>query len=42
MFKTAQLFITCLIDTLQPRIGQSVVHVLQQAGVDVKFPMAQT
>jgi L-lactate dehydrogenase complex protein LldE len=37
-----QLFITCLIDTLQPQIGEAVVHVLQRCGVPVEFPEGQT
>jgi L-lactate dehydrogenase complex protein LldE len=42
MSKTVQLFVTCLIDTLQPRIGESVVKVLEKAGMTVKFPLSQT
>jgi L-lactate dehydrogenase complex protein LldE len=37
-----QLFVTCLIDTLQPQIGEAVVHVLERTGTKVKFPMGQT
>lgn len=37
-----QLFITCLIDTLQPQIGEAVVQVLERAGVRSEFPEAQT
>ncbi len=37
-----QLFITCLIDTFFPQIGEAVVHVLNRAGVSVDFPAAQT
>ena len=39
---TIQLFITCLIDTLQPQIGEAVVTVLERAGVNVEFPHNQT
>lgn len=37
-----QLFVTCLIDTLQPQIGEAVVKVFDHVGVQVKFPMEQT
>jgi len=37
-----QLFITCLIDTLQPQIGEAVVQVLNRAGIKVEFPLGQT
>jgi L-lactate dehydrogenase complex protein LldE len=37
-----QLFITCLIDTLRPQIGDAVVRVLNRAGVQVKFLAGQT
>jgi L-lactate dehydrogenase complex protein LldE len=33
----AHLFVTCLIDSLFPEIGESVVRVLRRAGVDVRF-----
>lgn len=39
---TVQLFITCIIDTLYPHIGEAVVHVLERAGVQVEFPAGQT
>ena len=39
---TIQLFITCLIDTLLPQIGEAVVTVLEHAGVNVEFPLNQT
>jgi L-lactate dehydrogenase complex protein LldE len=42
MTQTIQLFITCLIDTLQPQIGEAVVSVLERAGVKVEFPQGQT
>ena len=42
MAKTVQLFITCMIDTLYPKIGEAVVRVLQRAGVKVEFPAGQT
>ncbi len=42
MAATIQLFITCLIDTLYPELGESVVRVLQHSGVGVEFPAGQT
>jgi L-lactate dehydrogenase complex protein LldE len=39
---TIQLFVTCIIDTLYPNTGESVVRVLRRAGLDVQFPMGQT
>jgi len=37
-----QLFVTCLIDTLKPNIGEAVVQVLERTGVQVEFPDGQT
>jgi L-lactate dehydrogenase complex protein LldE len=42
MAETVQLFITCLIDTLCPKIGEAVVEVLQRLGVSLEFPAGQT
>ena len=42
MSETIQLFITCILDTLYPQIGQSVVEVLNKAGCQVEFPGGQT
>jgi L-lactate dehydrogenase complex protein LldE len=42
MADTIQLFITCIIDTLYPEVGEAVVSVLQKAGVKVSFPPGQT
>lgn len=42
MTETIQLFITCILDTLYPQIGEAVVQVLQRAGVRVSFPKGQT
>jgi L-lactate dehydrogenase complex protein LldE len=39
---TIQLFITCLIDTLKPEIGEAVVEVFNRVGVRVEFPSDQT
>ncbi len=40
--KPVSLFVTCLVDTLFPEIGISVVQILENVGLDVHFPMAQT
>lgn len=40
--KPVQLFITCIVDTLYPEIGEAVVRVLRRAGVEVDFPLGQT
>jgi len=40
--RTAQLFVTCLVDTFFPEIGEAMVRVLQRAGVSVDFPGDQT
>jgi L-lactate dehydrogenase complex protein LldE len=40
--ETIQLFVTCLIDSFYPDVGESIVHVLNRAGVRVEFPSAQT
>jgi L-lactate dehydrogenase complex protein LldE len=37
-----QLFITCLVDTFFPEVGEALLKVLRQAGVQVDFPRAQT
>lgn len=42
MLHSAQLFITCILDSLYPEIGQSVVQVLQRVGVKVEFSADQT
>lgn len=36
------LFITCLIDSLFPEVGEAVVEVLQKAGLQIEFPGGQT
>lgn len=38
----AQLFITCIIDTLYPDIGEAVVNILERVGVEVNVPAGQT
>ena len=42
MNDTVQLFVTCIVDTLYPHIGEAVVRVLNKAGVNVDFPSGQT
>ncbi len=42
MIQSVQLFVTCLIDTLQPQIGEAVVNVLNRVGIQVIFPVEQT
>lgn len=37
-----QLFITCMIDSLFPQIGEAVFEVLSLAGMDIHFPTDQT
>jgi L-lactate dehydrogenase complex protein LldE len=37
-----QLFVTCLIDSMFPEIGEAVVEVLARAGVRVEIPSNQT
>jgi L-lactate dehydrogenase complex protein LldE len=38
----ASLFVTCLVDLLYPEVGQASVAVLEDLGVAVDFPAAQT
>jgi L-lactate dehydrogenase complex protein LldE len=42
MNTTVQLFVTCIIDTLYPEVGEAVVKVLRRAGATVEFPPGQT
>lgn len=42
MLERVQLFITCILDTLYPEVGEAVVRVLQRAGAAVEFPPDQT
>ena len=42
MVETVQLFVTCLIDSFFPHVGEAMVKVLNRAGVRVNFPSAQT
>ncbi len=36
------LFVTCLADTIRPRLGFAALHLLEQSGCDVDVPRAQT
>jgi L-lactate dehydrogenase complex protein LldE len=40
--KTVQLFVTCLVDTFFPEVGDAMLEVLHRAGVQVDFPTDQT
>jgi L-lactate dehydrogenase complex protein LldE len=40
--KTVQLFVTCLIDTFFPEVGEAMVDVLRRAGTQVEFASGQT
>jgi L-lactate dehydrogenase complex protein LldE len=42
MRRTAQLFITCIVDSLYPEVGEAVVRVLNRAGARVEVPPGQT
>lgn len=42
MPENVQLFITCILDTFYPEIGQAVLKVLERAGVQVSIPKKQT
>ncbi|MBN1148404.1 MAG: (Fe-S)-binding protein [Anaerolineales bacterium] len=37
-----QLFVTCIMDTLYPEVGEAVVRVLERAGARVECPPGQT
>ena len=37
-----QLFVTCLVDSFYPRVGEAVVEVLERHGCTVEFPFDQT
>jgi L-lactate dehydrogenase complex protein LldE len=40
--RTVQLFVTCLVDTFFPEVGEAMVSVLHRADVAVDFPRDQT
>lgn len=37
-----QLFVTCLVDTFYPQVGEAIVDILSSLGVTVHFPRGQT
>jgi L-lactate dehydrogenase complex protein LldE len=37
-----QLFVTCLVDHFFPDVGFAVVNILEDLGLEVEFPQAQT
>lgn len=37
-----QLFVTCLVDGFAPSVGRAVVRLLEDQGIDVRFPFDQT
>ena len=37
-----QLFVTCLVDLLYPRVGERTVSLLERLGCEVEFPRGQT
>lgn len=37
-----QLFVTCIVDSIFPHVGEAVVSVLEELGVRVEFPAGQT
>ncbi len=39
---TVGLFIPCYVDQLYPHVGMATVELLEQCGVNVEFPTAQT
>ena len=40
--KSVLFFVTCIIDSLYPHIGEAAVAVLERQGVSVEFPQGQT
>lgn len=42
MSETVQLFVTCIIDSVFPKVGQDVVEELERNGAEVEFPADQT
>lgn len=40
--RRASLFVTCLVDLLYPEVGEASVALLEDLGVEVDFPKAQT
>lgn len=42
MSRNIQLLVTCLIDSIQPQIGEAIVNVLEHIGINVAFADEQT
>jgi L-lactate dehydrogenase complex protein LldE len=42
MAQPVQIFVTCIVDTLYPEVGEAVVRVLERAGARAEFPLDQT
>lgn len=42
MDSSVQLMATCILDTLYPEVAEAVVQILEQVGLHVEFPLAQT
>ncbi|HET6846721.1 MAG TPA: (Fe-S)-binding protein, partial [Anaerolineales bacterium] len=40
--RTVQLFVTCLVDTFFPEVGEATLQLLRRCGVRVEFPRDQT
>ncbi len=40
-FTKVQLFVTCIVDSLFPEVGEATVAVLERLGLEVEFPEAQ-
>ena len=40
--RKVQLFVTCMIDALDPEVGECVVDVLEKAGLEIEVPEGQT
>src|SRR5574340_165710 len=40
--RTVQLFVTCLVDTFYPEVGEASVQLLRRCGVGEEFPREQT
>ncbi len=40
--RSVSLFVTCIVDTVYPEIGEATVDILERLGVEVRFPEAQT
>ena len=42
MPRHVNLFVTCLVDQFMPKVGMSVVNILESRGIEVHFPPDQT